>query len=109
MRFSICPTLQISHARPAGEPSLLKYGAMLSGSIIDDLGEIKGVALWLTGWAPFYVFIYHVWRSFLFRLIFGCMQHSSSTRASVNLVCAEIASVLRNSNFPSFFDWQRNS
>jgi hypothetical protein len=42
-------TLQISHARRAGEPSLLKYWAMLSGSIIGDSGEIKGVGLWLTG------------------------------------------------------------
>ena len=41
------PTTQISHARRAGEPSLLNNWAMLSGSIIDDLGEIKGVALWL--------------------------------------------------------------
>jgi hypothetical protein len=35
---------QISHARRAGEPSLLKYGAMLSGDIMGDLGESKGVA-----------------------------------------------------------------
>jgi hypothetical protein len=40
-------TIQISHARRAGEPSLLKYGAMLSGDIMGDLGESKGVVLWL--------------------------------------------------------------
>jgi hypothetical protein len=40
---------QISHARRAGEPSLLNDWAMLSGSIIGDSGEIKGVGLWLTG------------------------------------------------------------
>jgi hypothetical protein len=27
----------------------LKYKAMLSGSIIGDSGEIKGVGLWMTG------------------------------------------------------------
>jgi len=26
---------------------------MLSGDMIDDLGEIKGIGLWLTGWASF--------------------------------------------------------
>ncbi|MBI2812920.1 MAG: hypothetical protein HYX71_01390 [Opitutae bacterium] len=40
-------TTQISHARRAGKPSLLKYGAMLSGDIINESGEIKGVVLWL--------------------------------------------------------------
>ena len=34
---------------PGGEAELLINGAMLSGSIIDDEGEIKGVALWMTG------------------------------------------------------------
>jgi hypothetical protein len=43
----LCRTIQISHARRAGEPSLLKYGAMLSGDDMDDLGESKGVVLWL--------------------------------------------------------------
>jgi hypothetical protein len=38
-----CPTLQISHARRAGKPSLLKYGAMLSVGVIVEEGEIKGV------------------------------------------------------------------
>jgi hypothetical protein len=40
----ICPTLQISHARRAGEPSLLNNWAMLSVGLIIDEGEIKGVA-----------------------------------------------------------------
>jgi hypothetical protein len=38
---------QISHARRAGQPALLKYGAMLSGDDMDDSGETKGAALWL--------------------------------------------------------------
>jgi hypothetical protein len=46
-------TLQISHARRTGEPSLLNNWAIWSGSIIGDLDEIKGVALWLTG-SPFF-------------------------------------------------------
>jgi hypothetical protein len=46
---SIWLTIQISHARRAWVPPLLKYGAMLSGDIMGDLGEIKGVGLWLTG------------------------------------------------------------
>jgi hypothetical protein len=45
----LCLTPQISHARRAGEPSLLKYRAMLSGDIISESREFKGVALWLTG------------------------------------------------------------
>ena len=49
----LCPTLQISHASRAGEPSLLKYRAMLSVGVIIDEGEIKGVGLWLTGSASF--------------------------------------------------------
>jgi hypothetical protein len=51
-RMVLCPTIQVSHARRATKPSLLKYGAMLSGNIVGDLGEIKGVALWMTG-SPF--------------------------------------------------------
>jgi hypothetical protein len=42
-------TLQISHARRTGEPSLLNDWAMLSVGVIIDEGEIKGVGLWLTG------------------------------------------------------------
>jgi hypothetical protein len=38
------PTLQISHARRAGKPSLLNDWAMLSVGVIIDEGEIKGVA-----------------------------------------------------------------
>jgi hypothetical protein len=41
-------TIQISHARRAGEPSLLNDWAMLSGDNISESGEIKGVSLWLT-------------------------------------------------------------
>jgi hypothetical protein len=41
---SVCPTLQISHARRAGEPTLLNDRAMLSVGIIIEEGEIKGVA-----------------------------------------------------------------
>jgi hypothetical protein len=37
-------TTQISHARRAGEPSLLNNWAMLSVGVIIDEGEIKGVA-----------------------------------------------------------------
>jgi hypothetical protein len=40
------PTTQISHARRAGEPSLLNDWAMLSGDDMRDLGESKGVVLW---------------------------------------------------------------
>jgi len=40
----LCLTIQISHARRAGEPTLLKDWAMLSGDDIGDSGEIKGVA-----------------------------------------------------------------
>ena len=47
-------TFQISHARRAWVPPLLKYEAMLSGDIIGDSGEIKGVALWMTGWPVFF-------------------------------------------------------
>ena len=46
-------SLQISHARWAGEPSLLNNWAMLSGDIIGELRNIKGVALWLTGFGFF--------------------------------------------------------
>ena len=49
-----CPTTQISHACRAGKPSLLNNWAMLSGDIISDSGEIKGVALWMIGWAFFW-------------------------------------------------------
>ena len=42
-----CRSLQISHARRAGKPSLLNDWAMLSGDDIGDLGESKGVVLWL--------------------------------------------------------------
>jgi hypothetical protein len=51
--FRICRTPQISHARQAGKPSLLNFGAMLSGDIISESAEIKGVGLWLTGSASF--------------------------------------------------------
>jgi hypothetical protein len=50
VRFiAFCLTPQISRARWADEPSLLNNWAMWSGNIIDDSGEIKGVALWMTG------------------------------------------------------------
>jgi hypothetical protein len=39
-----CRSFQISHARRAWVPPLWKYGAMLSGDEISDLGAIKGVA-----------------------------------------------------------------
>jgi hypothetical protein len=42
-------SLQISHARRAGEPSRLNDWAILSGNIINELGEIKGVAAVATG------------------------------------------------------------
>lgn len=45
----LCLTPQISHARRAGEPSLLSDWAMWSVNMIDDSGVIKGVALWMTG------------------------------------------------------------
>jgi hypothetical protein len=40
-----CRSPQISHARRADEPSFLNNWAMWSVNMIDDLGEIKGVAL----------------------------------------------------------------
>ena len=46
-------TSQISHARRAGEPSLLNNWAMLSGDVIVELGEIKGVAAVAAGSALF--------------------------------------------------------
>jgi hypothetical protein len=44
--FFIQLTTQISHARRAREPLLLKYGAMLNGDDMSDSGESKGVVLW---------------------------------------------------------------
>jgi hypothetical protein len=44
MATILCRTLQISHARRAGKPTLLNDWAMLSGDDIDESGEIKGVA-----------------------------------------------------------------
>jgi hypothetical protein len=38
------PAIASDQQRPAsGQTELLKYRAMVSGNIIDDLGEIKGV------------------------------------------------------------------
>ena len=45
-------SLQISHARRAWVPPFLKYGAMLSGDIIGESGESKGVVLWLLDRLP---------------------------------------------------------
>lgn len=44
--LSSADSIQISHARRAWVPPLLKYGAMLSGDDMGDLGESKGVVLW---------------------------------------------------------------
>ena len=46
-------SLQISHARRAGEPSIVNDWAMWSVNMIDESRDIKGVALWLTGSAFF--------------------------------------------------------
>jgi len=45
----IFPPIASDQPRPAsGQTELLKYRAMWSVNIIGDLGEIKGVALWMT-------------------------------------------------------------
>jgi hypothetical protein len=51
VRVFLWLTIQISHARRAGEPSLLNNWAMLSGDIINESDEIKGVAAVAAGWA----------------------------------------------------------
>lgn len=48
VELHFCRTPQISHARRANEPSFSNNWAW-SVNMIDELRDIKGVALWLTG------------------------------------------------------------
>lgn len=44
-----CRTIQIGKARQARKPNFEFKRVMLGGSIVNDLGDIKGIALWMTG------------------------------------------------------------
>ncbi|HEY4245246.1 MAG TPA: hypothetical protein VGM64_00245 [Lacunisphaera sp.] len=44
-----CRTIQTSKAWRERKPNFEFKEVMLGGSIVDDLGNIKGTALWMTG------------------------------------------------------------